>query len=175
MMTREQFGELLAERGLSGPAVEVGVYYGDYAEIILSWGVEKLYLVDLWAHVPDGKAELAQSDEEFQEILESCLERLTDDLERVVVLRGFSVEMASRIPDDSCDFIFIDASHDGVSVDADLRAYWPKLRSGGILAGHDYHIAGVQTSVNRLASEYGMEVHQAPVNEGDISFWCEKP
>ena len=36
------------------------------------------------------------------------------------------------------DFVYLDARHDYKGVVADLNAYWPLLRRGGIMAGHDY-------------------------------------
>jgi len=41
------------------------------------------------------------------------------------------------------DIIHIDAGHDYASVMADLRAWWPVLRSGGLYIGDDYHDEGI--------------------------------
>jgi hypothetical protein len=38
----------------------------------------------------------------------------------------------------SVDFVFIDAGHDYQSVLSDLAAWWPRVKPGGVLAGHDY-------------------------------------
>ena len=46
-----------------------------------------------------------------------------------------------HIEDESLDFVYIDARHDYCSVAEDMALYWPKLRQGGILAGHDYMLA----------------------------------
>lgn len=48
------------------------------------------------------------------------------------------------------DFVFIDAAHDYESVKADIAAWWPKVKPGGILAGHDYCEAwpGVKQAVD---------------------------
>lgn len=48
------------------------------------------------------------------------------------------------------DFVFLDAAHDRASVEADLRAWWPRVRPGGVMAGHDYtpHWPGVREAVN---------------------------
>ena len=47
--------------------------------------------------------------------------------------------MASElIPDNSLDYIYIDARHDYCGVMDDLEMFWPKLKSGAIVAGHDY-------------------------------------
>jgi hypothetical protein len=42
------------------------------------------------------------------------------------------------VPDASLDYVYVDARHDYCGVKEDLEAWWPKLRRGGILAGHDY-------------------------------------
>lgn len=36
------------------------------------------------------------------------------------------------------DFIFVDASHKEEDVRDDLALWWPKLRSGGLIVGHDW-------------------------------------
>ena len=46
--------------------------------------------------------------------------------------------MAHLIPDDSCDFIYVDGDHSYAGCLADIKAYWPKVKVGGIMAGHDY-------------------------------------
>lgn len=173
--TRNEFGQLLADRGLLGPAVEVGVHAGLFAEEILSWGVEQLYMVDLWRHVKDGTAELEQSDEVLEEVFQSCLERNKKDLDRIVVLRGDSCRMSAAIMDDSVDFVFFDATHTYPAVKADMNAYWPKLRVGGIYAGHDYVPAlTVREAVNEFALDHGGMLHLAMVSRNDVSYWFEK-
>jgi predicted O-methyltransferase YrrM len=49
-----------------------------------------------------------------------------------------SVRASHLFPAESVDFCFIDADHSYASVQADLRAWWPKIRPGGVIAGHDY-------------------------------------
>ena len=34
--------------------------------------------------------------------------------------------------------MYLDARHDYCGVTDDLRAYWPKLRAGGVLSGDDF-------------------------------------
>ncbi len=45
------------------------------------------------------------------------------------------------------DAVFIDADHSEEAVSADISAWWPKVKPGGILAGHDYDEAGVRAAV----------------------------
>ena len=58
------------------------------------------------------------------------------------------------------DFVYIDADHSEASVTADLEAWAPLVRPGGILAGHDYceaHRNGVIQAVDKFASKTGWE------------------
>lgn len=57
---------------------------------------------------------------------------------RCTILREASVDAAKGIPDGSLDFVYIDANHGEAFVTADLEAWVPKVRPGGIVAGHDY-------------------------------------
>jgi hypothetical protein len=52
--------------------------------------------------------------------------------------RMTSLQAASLFDDKSIDFAFIDASHEYEDVLNDIRAWYPKIKPGGMLAGHDY-------------------------------------
>lgn len=41
--------------------------------------------------------------------------------------------------DGTFDLVFIDALHDYEHVMQDISLWWPKVRSGGVLAGHDFN------------------------------------
>jgi predicted O-methyltransferase YrrM len=59
--------------------------------------------------------------------------------EMVTDIIGDSAQSAAQFPDNSLDFVFIDASHDYDSVKRDIKAWLPKVRKpNGIIAGHDY-------------------------------------
>jgi glycosyltransferase involved in cell wall biosynthesis len=105
----------------------------------------------------------------------SILGKFTENIEAakvagmIKVTVGDSAESASQFKDGSMDFIFIDAAHDYDSVVKDLAAWWPKLKEGGIFAGHDYPWHEVEKAVNEHASANGYEV--TPVGR----CWIKKP
>lgn len=49
-----------------------------------------------------------------------------------------SIEASKLFEDESLDFIFIDGSHDYVSVKQDINHWFPKVKKGGYIAGDDY-------------------------------------
>lgn len=54
------------------------------------------------------------------------------------LVQSDSSEAANRYADASLDAVFIDADHAYPAVRRDIDAWLPKIRAGGIIAGHDY-------------------------------------
>jgi hypothetical protein len=72
--------------------------------------------------------------------------------------KGLSSDMFSKFDDNYFSMIFIDGSHDYKSVVDDMKLYYPKLKSGGIFAGHDYtqRDIGVIKAVNEFSEKYSI-------------------
>ena len=54
------------------------------------------------------------------------------------LIRGDSIEASIKVPDESLDFVYIDADHRFNGVMCDLIKWADKVKKGGIVAGHDY-------------------------------------
>tara|TARA_Y100000034_G_C6727761_1_gene322255 strand:+ start:57 stop:659 length:603 start_codon:yes stop_codon:yes gene_type:complete len=61
-----------------------------------------------------------------------------DLMDYIKVLYMCSEDAVKVVKDDFFDFIFIDANHTYNHVKHDLTKWFPKLKSGGIICGHDY-------------------------------------
>ena len=59
-------------------------------------------------------------------------------------------EAAEYIDDESLDFIFLDAYLTGKQADNDLEVWYPKVKYGGIFAGHDWHCKDIEVAVNNF-------------------------
>ena len=49
-----------------------------------------------------------------------------------------SIDASKRYDDNTLDFVSIDANHDYKQVMSDLRAWYPKVKIGGMISGHDF-------------------------------------
>ena len=63
---------------------------------------------------------------------------LADSDQRIKEVRMPSQEAAKLYPDGYFDYIYLDADHTREGITADIESWWPKLKPGGIFAGHDY-------------------------------------
>lgn len=90
--------------------------------------------------------------------------------EFVIPLRMASVEAAKNFGDLSLDFVFIDAAHDYDSVSADIRAWLPKVKVGGMIAGHDHSHPPIQRA---LKEQIPSAARYKPKNKGDSWFWVK--
>lgn len=73
---------------------------------------------------------------------------------------GKSQNLYKELQDNYFSMIFIDAAHDYESVKADLNNFYPKLKSGGIFAGHDYgeKSCGVGQAVDEFVKENNLKL-----------------
>jgi len=165
-LNRGEIPYILNRKGLVNAGVEVGVYYGQYSEYLLThWKGKTLYSVDAWGqYVAPGTTTLPA--EEFARIYESARRRLTPFGERSKIIRQLSTVAAQSMGDGTLDFVYLDAGHDYASVLEDLQAWAPKVRPGGMLAGHDYWdgssgavpVYGVKKAVDEFAKMHGLSV-----------------
>jgi len=120
--------------------LELGVWRGEFAQHLLAHcsGVKRYYMLDPWKHLDRWAKPANVNQAQFDKIYDEAMSRTDFAAERRTVLRGQTVEVIENIPDDSLDFIYIDADHTlkGISIDM-IRAY-PKLKAGGIIGGDDY-------------------------------------
>ena len=72
-------------------------------------------------------------------------------------IKSCSWETANQFTDNSCHFVFIDAGHSYESVIRDLTAWYPKVKSGGIFAGHDLIGEGIQKALNEFCQKNGIK------------------
>lgn len=145
------------ENWLKNPKLgaEIGVKEGRCISYLLDKFPQlRMYAVDPWIKQPGGAEDYLEWD--FNAIYTEYLNRTYINRDRIIELKDFSVNAAEKVPDDSLDFVFIDAQHDYESVRQDILTWLPKVMLGGIIAGHDYDadpsrdFAGVIRAVDEI-------------------------
>lgn len=125
--------------------VEVGVYAGALSRLFAELpSLRRLILVDPWEAGYGGF-----STEHMDAIAEGVMAWARMNL-RVEVLRMRSVDAAKLFEDESIDFFHTDGDHSYQGITTDIRAWLPKVRTGGILSGDNYEAETVAAGVNTL-------------------------
>jgi hypothetical protein len=162
---------------------EIGVYQGHYAQNFipkLNKGCE-VWLIDIWT--TKGNDSYFSDNSKYvpscADILKKAyrdLQKKYSEFENVHVVKDRSPEAASKFPDNFLDWIYIDSNHQYECVSRDIKAWWPKLKMGGFMSGHDYIITnipytfGVVQAVNELVPDF----HVTKEEHDNPSWWTIK-
>jgi hypothetical protein len=171
--TRRDLAKLFAEKGYAKGA-EIGVADGRYS-LTLCQEIPGLQLlcVDPWAKYPGNPRGGPQTQHDANYAL--AQQRLHGfDVE---FIRNYSHEAVKALPEGALDFVYIDGNHQENHVSLDLSAWSRRVRSGGIVSGHDfYHFgtAGVVQAVTEYVTGHDItDWHLC--DEREPSFWWVKP
>ena len=172
-------------------AAEVGVFMGRCARQVLQQRLQLEYhLVDPWADndTPD-RYKNTKDARAFDSVgKRNHAKRHTENVtkfagNRVVIHQGTSVSVAAGFKDwepnnndpaNGFDLVFIDAEHSYAAIKEDIAAWFPKIKAGGWIGGHDYQnpkFPGVTTGVDEWAASVGL-----PVESGAyFTWWVQVP
>lgn len=140
--------------------VEIGVFEADTSvELRRAFPDCELWLVDPWQewgpgdsyhdkHKRTGKIK----QERWTKIFSLATKRMAAAGGVNRIMQATSAWAAKVCDDGVHDFVFIDANHTYESAKEDITIWLPKIRTGGLICGHDYggRYAGVKKAVHRL-------------------------
>lgn len=145
----------------NGIVVEVGSYVGGSSQRI-GKGITKycpsakFYCIDTFkgstfldGHLSRAKSHMVEmyANHDVEAIFEKNMAKYPHQ-----TLVMASLEACKQFDDLSIDFIFIDADHSYEAVKADIIAWMPKIKIGGLITGHDYDYqkTGVKKAVDEI-------------------------
>ena len=155
-------------------AVEVGVFRARSSLFMLDHmpNIKKLVLVDSWvAHDDEFESRPKHHSQDLMDVAkrDSLLRLRSHPLkDKVTILNNTSLEATEYFEDNSIDFIFLDSYTNKKTVEEDLRAWYNKVKIGGLFSGHDYGYPGVHEAVTEFRNEYKVE---APFST-HYDAWC---
>jgi len=146
---------LASRRDMIG--AEIGVRYGENAVFLLdALDIEILYLID-----PYDAYEEYQEDWNNQMMTEAenTAKEKVGAFGNVKFIKKYSENAVADLPE-NLDFVYIDGNHEYEYVKSDITSYWPIVKEGGILAGHDYTQSwpGVVEAVDEFANRKELNV-----------------
>jgi len=159
---------------------EIGVMHGVFSRDILDIVQPKtLYLVDHWTSFREGgNSDEVRNSQDTNLHVAMC--NVVSEVAQGVVrpLCTTSELAAPMIPDESLDWVYIDADHSYKNCRKDLDLWVPKVKHGGIIAGHDFYVMDEPTRVARAVMEYMQEFSYEPLqvttHDRPKTFWFTK-
>lgn len=145
-VVRRRFLQNLPNGGI---AVEIGVWQGEFSPTIIELiAPDKLVLIDPWTHIEDdshteafvGRTGKSKMDKIFDKVCSKFDKEIKAG--QVALVRDFSVPALAKFVDESISFAYVDGDHSYEGVASDLKALFPKMKKGGIMAFDDYHRRG---------------------------------
>ncbi len=192
---RNQIGELLKHFNLNGKGVELGTFKGEFSNKILNSWTGKLYMVDVWRPLSDDEYDDMSNHKNHIDAYSNVIHNIRGFEDRAFMLRMKGEYASELFEDESLDFVYIDANHTYQGVKDDINLWFPKVKKGGLLLGHDYlpsrmykegdkdipvylnvgdiknkyaGMFGVNPAVDEFVKEYGYELK---VTEEDLGTW----
>ena len=140
----------MVQRYPAGIFVELGSWKGRSTAFL---GVEvinaatgiRIYAVDVWSDDITGGAKKTMVEQgiDGNGLYTRFVENIAPVASVVTPMRMTTTQAATHFADKSVDFVFVDADHSYEGVKRDIEAWLPKIRQGGVIAGHDYGWAGI--------------------------------
>lgn len=132
-------------------ACEIGSFRGKSSELF-ALHVKTLFCVDLWTPYSQEYDETVvyKAEEEF--------DLMRENYENIVKIKSDSVDASLMFPNNFFDLIYVDADHSEIPFRKDMTSWIPKVKTGGIISGHDYYF--VREYLRQFTQDQGVMVFE---------------
>lgn len=154
--TKPALRQLKGRNNLIG--AEIGIGWGTHASFYLSeLDIDFVFLIDPYVAYKDER--IMRKLEIIRKFEKKAHERLDGYKHKIKWIKEKSADAAILIADNSLDFVYIDANHTYESVAEDISLYYPKVKKGGLLSGHDYDYGSVKKAVDEFVNRENLKLH----------------
>lgn len=140
--------------------VEIGSFKGrssSYFATLIANGENPIvfFCVDTWQGSEEHQKGASAEDKDVVNgtLFETFIKNMEPVKGYYFCLKFPSLEAADIFVENELDAVFIDAAHDYENVKADILAWLPKIKSGGIISGHDYFYGPIQEAIKDAIGE----------------------
>ena len=132
---------------------EVGVYRGVNArELLEGLPIKRLYLIDPYQPYIDSGVDMHTAEE--MDKAKVAAMGLLPESEKVTWLLMSSTVAAETLEDVAFDYVYLDGDHITSHLYQEIMVWWPRVRVGGVLGGHDITEETVKQAVVQHFKEY---------------------
>lgn len=153
--------------------VEIGTQDGYNAKVMmLVLPMKQLFCIDPYEDYVEDMGSYKKTNKVGNNVFENAQSYLGMFGSRVSFYRNYSDSVSNKFEDKSLDFVYIDGNHSQEYVKKDIEFYLPKVKSGGILGGHDFgsRYGGVVHAVVDFTREFGFDLFTGR----DADWWIIK-
>lgn len=166
--------DLISAMGPDIQGIEIGVYHGVNSYMLLDAcpTIKKIIGVDPFESYMDWQYMVTQ------DVMDEAYAAFEENLElmknRFELLKMKSVDAAAVLEDDAYDFVFIDGDHSIKAVLGELEMYVPKIKKGGLVAGHDIGLYSVNMAVQGWCRKNGVSPSDIHIVENQSWYWVKE-
>ena len=126
---------------------------------------DRMYLIDPW--IPcfgPGESGMKPTEDSLSvNILDEGDFKLDIHTDPIVAMKEYSVNASKYFPDEFFDYVYIDGDHRYDAVKQDIVHWFPKVKKGGYISGHDYRntrqrMYGIKRAVTELIEDNDLEL-----------------
>lgn len=137
---------------------ELGVFKGSNFLEMIRHSPEIAVAVDTWNNDGVNSKRDAKYTKEELELQYENFKNLVSSLPFVQILREDTLAASKHFSDNFFDFVYIDADHSFEATYADITNWYPKIKQGRFLLGHDYPRYGVGEAVDKFVKKEKLEL-----------------
>ena len=153
--------------------IEIGVCGGEHAQSLLrTFDISKIYLIDPYEMYEtfmnsEGK-NYGESQLSLSETYIKAKKTLEPFEKKITWINKMSENAIDEIRD-PFDFVYIDGNHDYEFVKRDIETYYPHLKKGGMMGGHDFYNGFAETHNGVIRAVTGFSV------SNNLQLFVEQP
>jgi len=154
--------------------VEIGAWLGQSSIFIAEHIKRKklkmeFYTIDIFdGEIKDTSFEIKTEVAKEKKIYETFLKNTAHVKDYITTITGNSKEVYKQFKNESIDYLFIDGDHSHEGFKEDIKLWYPKVKIGGIVSGHDYIWGG--NGVKPIIDSFSLFKAQ-PFGFGDVWFY----
>jgi hypothetical protein len=163
IIKKDQIPLFLKNHGMNNNICEIGVRRGRNFKKLLTCEPKLAVAIDHWkADVPLPMNDMSFTQDQYDDDYKFVCDNFKPP--QCLIIKENTNEAVKRFKNEFFDYIYIDADHSFYGAYKDITDWWPKIRNGGVLAGHDYLNGcingvefGVKSAISLFINKYNIK------------------